>query len=94
MKKRNLTYSLIKIAEECGEVVQMCSKCIFYGIDNVSPKGGNTRTNRDKLIEELGDVLANIKLLIEDTDSGISKEDVLARRDEKYAKLDQIIPEA
>lgn len=95
MEKRNMNMVLTKISEECGEVTQMCSKVIFYGIGNTSPKPlGNRRTNREKLIEEMGDVLANFKVLIEDTGALITWEEVWARADEKYKKLEFIIPKA
>lgn len=94
MNKRNANYALIKLMEEAGEMIQLCSKVIYYGIDNVSPKGGNTHTNRDKLIEEMGDVLALMKIIVNDTDLDISMADVKKRRDEKYIKLEGYIPEA
>ena len=93
---KNLNLVLTKISEECGEVTQICSKIIFYGIDNISPKADNTNkaSNRDKLIEELGDVLSNMKVLIEHTEAGITWDDVYTRRDTKFNKLmDYILPE-
>lgn len=94
MKKRELNGVLLKIAEECGETVQMCAKCIFYGVDNVSPKNGNKQSNREKLVEELGDLMANIEVLIKFTDSGITKADIKARKEEKIIKLEKYLPEA
>ena len=94
MEKRNLNAVLTKIMEECGETVQICSKCIFYGAGNTSPKGGNTRTNKEKLIEEMGDILANFKVLIDDTDIGITWDEAWARADAKYPKLEGYLPKA
>lgn len=94
MTKRDLGASLLKIAEECGELTQMCFKCIFYGMDNTSPKNGNTKTNREKLIEEIGDLMANVKLLIDDTDAGITFKAIYDRAVAKYKRLENYIPEA
>lgn len=94
IKKRNTNMALVKLMEECGELTQICSKIIYYGADNYSPKKKNPLSNREYLIEEMGDVLALIQVLILDTDLNISKEDVFDRRDRKYIKLEGYIPEA
>ncbi len=95
MKNRRPSMVLTKIMEECGEVTQICSKIIFYGLDNVSPKADNPTkaSNRTKLIEEMGDVIANFKMLVENTDLGITWPEIDARMNEKYAKLEHILPE-
>ena len=95
MKKRDINMTLIKVAEECAEVTQMVSKIIYNGLDSISPKPSNHKkqTNRDLLIEEIGDVLANIKILVEYTNAKIHWDGILARRDEKVLKLMNIIPE-
>ena len=96
MTKRELNPVLLKIAEECAETIQLCSKCIFYGIDNVSPKASNMekQSNKELLIEELGDIMANMMVLIDNTDAGITREDVYKRANEKYVKLENYLPEA
>jgi len=96
MTNRSPVMVLTKIMEECGEVTQICSKILFYGIDNVSPKADNPSkaSNREKLIEELGDVMANMKVLVENTDLGITWLEILSRRDAKYIKLENVLPEA
>ena len=94
MKQRNSNMALVKLAEECGELIQICSKTIYYGKDSRSPKKKDSVTNRELLIEEMGDVLALIKIITNDTDLGISMADIKKRRDEKYVKLEGYIPEA
>lgn len=47
------------LQEECSEVTQAVSKCFRFGIDGEY----NNRTNRQRLEEELGDVLAMIDIL-------------------------------
>lgn len=96
MTPRDTTAVLLKIMEECAETIQICSKCIFYGVDNVSPKVSNLdkQSNGELLVEELGDIMANVKLLVENTNSGITYEAINTRKDEKYPKLESYIPEA
>ena len=47
------------LQEECAEVVQAISKIFRFGLDGVY----NDRTNRQRLSEEIGDLLAMIDLL-------------------------------
>lgn len=49
------------MCEECAELIQAISKINRFGINSVSPYG--TTTNRENLVQELGDVLAMIELL-------------------------------
>jgi NTP pyrophosphatase (non-canonical NTP hydrolase) len=48
------------LQEECAEVIQMISKCRRFGIDNQHLKAD--RPNREKLTEEIGDLLCMIQL--------------------------------
>ena len=48
------------LQEECAEVIQAVSKCRRFGIDN-SHKDGLTQ--REQLVQELGDVTLMIDLL-------------------------------
>lgn len=54
------------LTEECAEVIQAISKCQRFGMDAYKP--GKSKTNREHLEEELGDLLCMIKLL-SDTDT-------------------------
>ena len=49
------------LQEECAEVIQAVSKISRFGIDNIKP--GKTKTNREHLEEELGDMIAMICIL-------------------------------
>lgn len=53
--------------EECGELVQQCSKTMrkFSTVDQVLEDTDRAVANRIKLIEEAGDVLCMIELLVE-----------------------------
>ena len=54
---------LLITQEECAEVTQAISKCFRFGMDQIKP--GKSKTNREHLEEELGDLVAMIKLLSE-----------------------------
>ena len=51
--------ALIILSEECAEVVQSVSKIFRFGVDDVN----NNLTNRTKLENEIGDVLALVDIL-------------------------------
>lgn len=71
------------LQEECAEVIQAVSKCNRFGLDNFKP--GKSKTNRQHLAEELGDLLAMIRLA---QDNGIvSENDVFIASNAKIEKL-------
>ena len=47
--------------EECGELIQQCSKCLRQQFDLQDYESDH---NRKKLIEEVGDVYAMIELMV------------------------------
>jgi NTP pyrophosphatase (non-canonical NTP hydrolase) len=49
------------LQEECAEVIQAISKCRRFGIENTYSNG--TGTQREHLVQELGDVTLLIELL-------------------------------
>ena len=56
------TYEVMAILqEEAAEVIQAVSKCYRFGLDEYKP--GKTKTNRQHLEEEIGDMLAMIDIL-------------------------------
>jgi len=58
----NETKEIFCIAqEECAEVTQAISKVFRFGMDSVH----NNRTNKERLEEETGDLLAMIDIMIE-----------------------------
>ena len=54
---------LLIAQEECAEVVVAISKVFRFGFDSRWPEGGVD--NRSRLTEELGDLLAMVKLMDE-----------------------------
>jgi NTP pyrophosphatase (non-canonical NTP hydrolase) len=51
------------LQEECGEVIVAVSKISRFGLDNLKP--GKSKTNREHLEEELGDLYEMIVILQE-----------------------------
>lgn len=52
---------LIHLAEECSEVIQCSTKAIRFGIDSLNPYEPDTGSNRERISEEIGHVLALIE---------------------------------
>jgi len=74
---------MLILQEECAEVTQAVSKVFRFGIDAEY----NNATNRQRLTEELGDLLAMITLC---HDCGIvDYEQVMIAKDAKLDKLKQ-----
>lgn len=71
------TKNLIKLVEECGEVVRISSKCILWGLDDYHPKNG--AVNRTALAEECGHVQAMVRVLVA---TGAVDDRVVARAEE------------
>lgn len=53
------------IAEESAEVIQIVSKINRFGFDSCHPKDPEMKTNRDLLVEELGDLIALVDIAID-----------------------------
>lgn len=60
-RKSEFDYNLVKLSEECGELIQIASKSLIFGVDSKNPNTGEA--NRDLLKVEIGDVLASIQLI-------------------------------
>ncbi len=71
------------LIEECAEVIQAISKVKRFGID--SEIGVFDETNRDRLEQEIGDLLTMIDLLF--VKGIISTENVLKAQERKIEKL-------
>lgn len=69
---------LSKLIEECGEVVQVGGKIIATGGNFEHWDGTNLR---QRIVEEMGDVHAAIRFLIEQNDINISE--IVTRSDAK-----------
>jgi NTP pyrophosphatase (non-canonical NTP hydrolase) len=58
----NTKQILLILQEECAEVIQAISKCFRFGVDSEY----NDQTNRQRLEQELGDLVCMIELLFEE----------------------------
>ena len=85
-----IQYLLICLAEECGEVDQRATKALRFGLDECQP--GQNLTNRERLLDELDDLLLIREMLIEHQAFGISTNTMMYapdtdRRAEKRRKI-------
>ncbi len=73
--------------EECGELIQQCSKCLRQPNDVHGSQKYRLEDNKKKLIEEIGDVYAMIELMIKN--NIVTWTDVYNRAEVKREKLKQ-----
>jgi NTP pyrophosphatase (non-canonical NTP hydrolase) len=75
--------------EECGELTQQCSKTMrkFSTVDDALEDNTIASVNRVKLIEEAGDVLCMIELMVEH--GLLTNKELRARVNVKREKLKQ-----
>ena len=74
--------TLVITQEECAEVIQEISKIFRFGIDEMHKSGV---VHREKLNQEVGDLLCMIDLLIEQ--GLLNQQDLDAAKEKKIAKL-------
>ena len=86
MRDTKIVMSVLQ--EECAEVIQAVSKINRFGLES-SWEG---ITNKQSLITEIGDVLALIKVFVDETDINITTEEIQAAIDAKMKKLDIFLP--
>jgi NTP pyrophosphatase (non-canonical NTP hydrolase) len=75
--------ALLILQEECSEVIQATSKCFRFGMDGMYQQ----ESNRDRLEQELGDVLAMIDILANQFEVSAERLNEAKRR--KFKKLAQ-----
>lgn len=85
---RNTQNVMSLLTEECAEVIQAVSKINRFGLNN----SWNGVTNKESLITEIGDVIAIVRILIDETDINISREDIEKAVDKKIQKLEEFLP--
>lgn len=71
------------LVEECAELIKACTKAERFGLDDRHPRTGVA--NRDQLIEEAGDVLAHIAMLL--NEAGVDGARVRERAEFKQSKF-------
>jgi NTP pyrophosphatase (non-canonical NTP hydrolase) len=85
---RNTKEVMAVLQEECAEVIQAVSKVNRFGLESE----WEGITNKQSLITEIGDVIALIKVLIEETDINISMDDIQLAVEAKLEKLEIFLP--
>jgi len=85
MNKEQVHEVMAILQEECAEVTQAVSKIFRFGMDTQYPEGAPS--NKEKLEEEIGDLLAMIDILVEQ--GIISDSHVNQARKNKKNKLKQ-----
>jgi NTP pyrophosphatase (non-canonical NTP hydrolase) len=78
---------MIITAEECGELVQQCSKTVrkFSTVEQALEDNERAVVNRINLVEEAGDVLCMIELMVEH--GLLTNQELSARVNVKREKL-------
>jgi NTP pyrophosphatase (non-canonical NTP hydrolase) len=69
--------------EECAEVIQAISKVFRFGVDMRYPENGPT--NRERLEEEIGDLLCMISLMV--AKGYVNESNILDAEERKLDKL-------
>lgn len=86
-------YLLTKLAEECAEVVQMAIKCQHFGLDECQTEG--SESNRQRLHQEISDLLSIVVMLNEQTNFGFvyTDQDIdeKIKKVEKYAQYSKLL---
>lgn len=77
----NTREALLILQEECSEVIQAASKCFRFGINGMYMQ----ESNRQRLEQEIGDVLAMIDIL--ENQGEISAERINQAKQRKFKKL-------
>jgi len=77
----------IILHEECSELIKVSSKVMRFGPTNFNP-ATPTVTNRDMLVQEMGDVLALIDIIRDDPDLKITNNEL---KDAKFKKLRKML---
>jgi len=73
--------------EECGELIQASCKVARFGPDEYNPNDPKHITNRQKLVKEMGDVLALIDIICDDPILKIAPEELKQQKFAKFRKL-------
>ena len=82
---RDIDQNLTILAEECAEVIQVIMKIKRFGVDHTHPK--LKRSNREMLLQEIGDVQAMINVLVDNR--VVLRKDIVSATARKIFRLRQ-----
>lgn len=77
---------LLILAEECSEVIKVVTKTFRFGLESKNPHVPNSPTNKEELIQEIGDVMAMVELL-KDSALQLTDESIQIAKQKKIDKL-------
>lgn len=77
----------IILHEECGELIQASCKVSRFGPGEYNPNDPKQVSNREKLVKEMGDVLALIDIICDDPILKITPEELKQQKFAKFRKL-------
>lgn len=85
-----IEYLLICLAEEGSEIVKDVSKTLRFGLDEVNILNPNGPNNRERIIEELNDLIGVVEYLVE---MGVFPKDWMdsEKIEKKRLKLDEFM---
>jgi len=75
------------LQEECAELIHIASKNKRWGTNGYHPEDSDRVTNRDKLVQEIGDVLAMIDTITNSPHFDISETEINQAKRNKLIKL-------
>jgi NTP pyrophosphatase (non-canonical NTP hydrolase) len=87
MDRKNELFQIL--SEECAETTQAISKIFRFGENSFNPKDKKKITNIKHVENEIGDVFAVLKLLIEE--GHIDGERILKAAEDKLKKLNKFM---
>lgn len=93
-------YLLVKLMEECAEIIQIASKSIRFGLHNYHPDVPHGQNNKYHLEQELIDVLAVLTVMYEeellDSDAEVTDAEISKRIEklEQYYDISREIGQA
>lgn len=76
-------HAFLKLGEECNEVAMLCSKIIQFGIDSEY----EGKTNRERLVGELNDIMGCLLNLRIKTDFDFVEDNISVWK--KYHKMEE-----
>lgn len=79
---------LLILAEECSEVIKVITKTFRFGLDSKNPYIPDSPTNKEELIQEIGDVMAMVELL-KDSALELTDDSLKIAKQKKIDKLNQ-----
>jgi len=88
---RNPANTLDCLSEECSEVIKEVCKIHRFGPDSAHPDEPDI-PNTKRLEQEIGDLLAVVQLVVEETGLGLTYAGIEDAKTRKLAKLERYLP--